>query len=398
MSTRHQWRQVRAITLMNLRSVPQRLGTAAVAVVGIGGVVAVLVAALSMTEGFRAAMALSGRDDVGIVLRGGSADELSSGLSLDSVKYVMDAPSIVHGPDGPLASPELYVIVDVPMRSTGTQANVPFRGVGPNAPRIRRAFRMIEGRLFERGTNEVIVGRGAAAQFGGLQVGREVHFGGSPWLVTGIFEDGGGVSESEIWTDATVLQGAYHRGTSYQSVRVRLPGPGQMDGLARHLGGDPRFNMTVRTEREFLASQSRVLIAIVQTVGILISVAMGVGAVFAALNTMYAAVASRTREIATLRALGFGATAVVTSVLVEAMLLGLFGGILGSILAYVSFNGFRASTLNFQSFSQITFAFTVTPALMLAGIAYALLLGLIGGLLPGLRAARMPVIQGLREL
>jgi putative ABC transport system permease protein len=398
MSTRHAWRQVLAITLMNFRSVPQRLGTAAVAVVGIGGVVAVLVAALSMSEGFRAAMALSGSDDVGIVLRGGSADELSSGLSLDAVKYVMDAPSIVQGPDGPLASPELYVIVDVPMRSTGTQANVPFRGVGPNASRIRHAFRIIAGRPFERGMNEVIVGRGAAAQFGGLEVGRTVSFGGTPWLVTGIFEDGGSVSESEIWTDAVVLQGAYNRGTSYQSVRVRLPGPGQLAGLQRHLKGDPRFNMTVRTEKEFLAGQSRVLIAIVQTVGIMISIAMGVGAVFAALNTMYAAVASRTREIATLRALGFGAAAVVASVLAEAMLLGLFGGVLGSILAYVSFNGFRASTLNFQSFSQITFAFAVTPPLMLAGIGYALLLGLIGGLLPGLRAARLPVIQGLREL
>ena len=398
MSTRHAWRQVLAITAMNLRSVPQRLGTAAVAVVGIGGVVAVLVAALSMSEGFRAAMALSGRDDVGIVLRGGSADELSSGLSLEAVKYVMDAPSIPQGPDGPLASPELYVIVDVPMRSTGTQANVPFRGVGPNAFRIRGAFRMVEGRAFERGMNEVIVGRGAAAQFGGLEVGSTVSFGGLPWRVTGVFEDGGSVSESEIWTDASVLQGAYNRGTSYQSVRLRLPGPRQIEGLARHLAADPRFNMTVRTETEFLAGQSRVLIAIVQTVGILISVAMGVGAVFAALNTMYAAVASRTREIATLRALGFGATAVVASVLVEAMLLGLFGGVLGAVFAYVSFNGFRASTLNFQSFSQITFAFTVTPALMLAGIGYALLLGLAGGLLPGLRAARMPVIQGLREL
>jgi putative ABC transport system permease protein len=398
MGTRHAWRQVLAITLMNFRSVPQRLGTATVAVVGIGGVVAVLVAALSMSEGFRAAMALSGSDEVGIVLRGGSADELSSGLSLDSVKYVMDAPSIVWGPDGPLASPELYVIVDVPIRRTGTQANVPFRGVGPNASRIRHAFEIIEGRPFERGMNEVIVGRGAAAQFGGLQVGRTVSFGGTPWVVTGIFADGGSVSESEIWTDATVLQGAYNRGTSYQSVRVRLPGPGQMASLSRHLKGDPRFNLTVRTEKDFLAGQSRVLIAIVQTVGILISIAMGVGAVFAALNTMYAAVASRTREIATLRALGFGAAAVVASVLAEAMLLGLFGGVLGSVLAYVGFNGFRASTLNFQSFSQITFAFTVTPALMLAGIAYALLLGLIGGLLPGLRAARMPVIQGLREL
>jgi putative ABC transport system permease protein len=398
MSTRHAWRQVLAITMMSLKSVPQRLGTAAVAVVGIGGVVAVLVAALSITEGFRAAMALSGRDDVGVVLRGGSADELSSGLSLDAVKYIMDAPSIVQGPDGPLASPELYVIVDVPMRSTGTKANVPFRGVGPNAYRIRHAFRIDSGRPFERGMNEIIVGRGAAAQFAGLEVGKVVSFGGTPWTVTGVFEDGGSVSESEIWTDAMVLQGAYNRGTSYQSVRVRLPGDGQTAALARHLESDPRFSLTVRTEKEFLESQSRVLITIVRTVGVLIAVVMGVGAVFAALNTMYTAVASRTREIATLRALGFGAAAVVSSVLAEAMLLGLCGGILGGVLAYLGFNGFRASTLNFQSFSQITFAFTVTPALMLTGIAYALLLGLVGGLLPGLRAARLPVTQGLREL
>ncbi len=394
----HRMRQVMAITAMNLRSVPSRLGTATVAVIGIGGVVAVLVAALSITEGFRAAMALSGREDVGIVLRGGSADELSSGLSLEAVKFVMDAPSIVQGPDGPLASPELYVIVDVPMRRAGTKANVPLRGVGPNAAPIRQAFRMVEGRPFKRGMNEVIVGRGAASQFAGLEVGRTVSFGGGPWRVTGIFEDGGSVSESELWTDGTVLQGAYKRGTSFQSVRVRLPGPNQTEALARHLESDPRFNMTVRTERKFLESQSSVLINIVRTVGVLIAIVMGVGAVFAALNTMYAAVASRTREIATLRALGFGAAAVVTSVLVESMLLGLLGGLLGGVAAYLGFNGFQASTLNFQSFSQITFAFTVTPTLMTLGVIYALLLGLLGGLLPGLRAARLPIPQGLREL
>lgn len=398
MRSAHRVRQMIAITAMNLRSVPDRLGTAAVAVIGIGGVVAVLVAALSITEGFRAAMSLSGREDVGIVLRGGSADELSSGLSLEGAKFVMDAPSIVQGPDGPLASPELYVIVDVPMRRAGTKANVPLRGVGPNAFPIRRAFRIVEGRQFTRGMNELIVGRGAASQFAGLEVGRTVSFGGSPWLVTGVFEDGGSVSESELWTDATVLQGAYKRGTSFQSVRVRLPGPGRTEALAKHLASDPRFNMTVRTERKFLESQSSVLITIVRTVGVLIAVVMGVGAVFAALNTMYAAVASRTREIATLRALGFGAAAVVASVLAEAMLLGLLGGILGGVAAYLGFNGFQASTLNFQSFSQITFAFTVTPTLMTLGVLYALLLGLLGGLLPGLRAARLPIPQGLREL
>ncbi len=390
--------QMAAVTAMNLRSLPDRMGTATVAVVGIGGVVAVLVAALSITEGFRAAMALSGREDVGIVLRGGSADELSSGLALEAVKHVMDAPGIVQGEDGPLASPELYVIVDVPMKSTGTKANVPLRGVGPNAFAIRRAFSMIEGRPFRRGMSEVIVGRGAAAQFAGLAVGDVVRFGRTPWTVTGVFEDGGSVSESEIWTDATVLQGAYNRGNSYQSVRVRLPGPGRTAALERHLEADPRFVMTVRTERKFLESQSSVLITSVRTIGVLIAVAMGVGAVFAALNTMYAAVASRTREIATLRALGFGAAPVVASVLAEALLLGLVGGVLGGAVAYLAFNGFQASTLNFQSFSQITFAFTVTPALLATGLAYALVLSLAGGLLPGIRAARLPVTAGLREL
>lgn len=391
-------RQAVAVTALNLASLPQRLSAATVAVVGIGGVVAVLVAVLSISEGFRAAMELAGREDMGIVLRGGSSDELSSGLSLDAVRHALDSPGIVQGPNGPLASPELYVIVDVPIRGTGTKANVSLRGVGPGAFDIRGAFAIVEGRPFRRGLNEVIVGRGAASQFADLAVGDVVRFGRTPWTVTGIFEDGGSISESEIWADATALQGAYNRGTSFQSVRVRLPGPGQLQQIERHLRSDPRFNMTVRTEREFLKSQSSILIAIVQTLGVMIAALMGVGAVFAALNTMYAAVAARAREIATLRALGFGAAPVVASVLAEALLLGLFGGVLGAALAYLGFNGFQASTLNFQSFSQVTFAFTVTPALMGTGVVYALLLGLVGGLLPGIRAARMPVTQALREL
>lgn len=391
-------RQSLAVTRMSLAALPRRLGSAAVAVIGIGGVVAVLVAVLSISEGFRAALALSGQEDVAIVLRGGSTDELASGLALDSVRHLRNTPGIPPGEQGPLLSPELYVIVDLPMRSTGTKANVPLRGIGPEAYGIRRAFRLVEGRPFRRGMNEVIVGRAAASQFAGLEVGREVLFGRTPWLVAGIFEDGGSVAESEIWTDATVLQGAYNRGSSFQSVRLRLPGPGQTAALEAHIATDPRLNVSVRTEREFLESQSRVLVTIIRTIGTLIAVLMGVGAVFAALNTMYSAVAARTREIATLRALGFGAVPVVSSVLAEALLLGLAGGVLGGALAYAGFNGAQASTLNFQSFSQVAFAFKVTPALMLTGLGYALLLGLAGGLLPALRAARMPVTQGLREL
>lgn len=391
-------RQVLAVTAMSLRTVPARAGTALVSVIGIGGVVGVLVAVLSISEGFRATLALAGREDIGIVLRGGSADELSSGLSLAAVRHVMNAPGIAWGPGGALASPELYVIVDVPMQSTGTPANVPFRGVGPNAAPIRKAFRLVEGRNIRRGFREVIVGKSAAAQFAGLEVGRKLHFGRTDWTVVGIFEDGGSVSESELWTDSIELQAAYNRGTSYQSVRVRVPAPGQVAALEQHLRADPRFDLTVRTERKFYADQSSLLVTIVRTVGSLIALLMGAGAVFAALNTMYAAVATRTREIATLRALGFGAAAVVASVLAEALLLGLAGGIVGGAAAYLGFNGFQANTMNWQSFSQVSFAFAVTPALLATGIFYALVLGLIGGLLPGLRAARLPVTAGLREL
>jgi putative ABC transport system permease protein len=279
------------------------------------------------------------------------------------------------------------------MRATGTAANVPFRGVGPNAAAVRDRFRIVEGRMFAPGLYEVVVGRGAAGQFLGLKVGEKVRFGSLEWLVVGRFEDGGSVSESEVWGDVHVLQGVYQRGNTYQSVRARLARTGD---VAAALDADPRVNVAVRTERAFYAEQSQVMVKLVTTVGTFIAVLMGIGAVFGAVNTMYSAVAARTREIATLRALGFGAAPVVVSVLVEAAVLGLAGGVLGSLVAYVAFNGVQASTLNFQTFSQLTFAFTVTPAVLATGIVYAVALGLVGGLLPALRAATMPVTAGLR--
>lgn len=390
--------QIVAVTGMNLRTIGGRLPAAMVSVVGIAGVVGVLVVVLSISEGFRAALALSGRDDVAIVLRGGSTDELASGVPLEAVRFVEDAPAIVRREGKPEVSPELYVIIDLPMRRTGSTANVPLRGVGSGAAAIRGHFRLVEGRYFTPGTNEVIVGNGAASQFRGVEVGDELHFGNTRWRVVGRFTDQASVSESELWTDAIVLQGAYNRGTSYQSVRVRLPTPAAMEDLKRHLGSDPRFDLSVRSEREFLEGQSSVLVGVINTIGTLIAVLMGTAAVFAALNTMYSAVSARSREIALLRALGFGAVPVVVSVLVESLLLGLAGGVLGGAAAYAGFNGFQASTLNFQSFSQVSFAFTVTPGLLAAGLLYALALGLVGGLLPGVRAARQSVTQGLREL
>ncbi len=392
------FRQLAAVTAMNLRNLPARLGTSMVAVVGIGGVVAVLVSLLSMSEGFRAALELSGRDDVALVLRGGSSDEMSSGLDREQVNVVLAAPGIVRDEVGAVASPEFYTIVDLPMRSTGTSANVPFRGVTARAPEVRDGFRIVAGRMFEPGKDEVIVGRGAFAQFGNVDLGRVVTWGSQEWRVVGVFEAGGSVAESEVWTDLTVLQGVYRRGDSVQVVRVQLTSPAAIDELGRWLDADPRIDPSVRSEREFYADQSRILVTLIRYVGTTIAVLMGIGAVFAALNTMYSAVSSRTREIATLRALGFGTTPVIASVLLEAVVLGLLGGVLGGALVYLALNGYQASTLNWASFSQVTFAFTVTPGLLVTGLGYSLILGFVGGLLPALRAARLPVTAGLREL
>jgi putative ABC transport system permease protein len=246
--------------------------------------------------------------------------------------------------------------------------------------------------------NEIIVGKGAAAQFSGLDVGSHIRFGNTDWQIVGRFEDKGSVSESELWTDATILQGAYKRGNSFGVARVRLTSAADLQKLKDALTSDPRVSVSARSERAFYSDQSRILRGLVQTIGTLIGVLMGAGAIFAALNTMYSAVAARTREIATLRALGFGAFPVVISVLAEALLLGIVGGLLGGLIAYFGFNGYQANTINWASFSQITFAFTITPRLLVMGIVYALLLALIGGILPGIRAARLPITSGLREL
>jgi putative ABC transport system permease protein len=390
--------QAVAITAMNVRNMRERFASSIVALIGIAGVVTVLVGVLSIREGFRAALDYSGSPDVAIVLRGGSSDELSSGFGQDQARIVMDSPHIARDEDGPIASAELYVIVDIPLKSTGTAANVPFRGVGQNAPKLRKNFRIVEGRMFVPGTFEVIVGAGAAEQFEGLAVGNTVRWGTTNWTIVGRFEDRGSVAESEVWTDATVLQGAYNRGNSYQSVRAKLTSADALTAFRDSLSNDPRVNTKVYSESAFYAEQSEALRVMITGLGFGIAILMGLGAVFAALNTMYSAVSARTREIATLRALGFGSFPVVISVIVEALLLALIGSVVGMLISYFAFNGIRASTLNFGSFTQLSFAFTVTPELLFTGLFYALLLGFVGGLLPSLRAARLPITTGLREL
>lgn len=390
--------QILAITLVNIRSIPQRLSSSAVAIIGIAGVVVVFVSVLSIAQGFRAAMTTAGDPRTAIVLRAGTDSEMSSGLSREQTQIIKDAPGLTRGADGPVASAELFVIVNHPKRSTGTDANVPLRGVEAGAFAVRPRLTMVEGRRFEAGRNEIVVGRAAAGQFAGLEVGKQVRWGENAWTVVGIFEADGAISESEIWCDARVLQGAYRRGDSFQSVYVQLEREDSLEAFKRTLTADPRLNVMVERETDYLAAQSTVLQTIIRTVGFVIAGLMGIGAVFGAINTMYNAVASRTREIATLRALGFGAVAIVASVMAESAVLALLGGVLGGVLSWVFFDGYRTSTMNFQSFSQVAFAFRVTPLLLGQGLACALVMGLLGGILPAIRAARLPIVNALREL
>jgi putative ABC transport system permease protein len=272
------------------------------------------------------------------------------------------------------------------------------RGAGPRAGPLRSGFHLVSGRMFRPGTFEVIVGQNAARQYSGLAVGSRLRWGTADWDVVGIFADQGSVSQGELWTDATILQGAYNRGTSFQSVRVQLASAAAIADLRRALASDPRLAVRVFTEREYYVLQSRIMTALIDSVGTVIAILMGLGAVFGAVNTMYSAVAARTREIATLRALGFGAVPIVASVLAEALVLGLAGGLAGCVAAWFAFNGLQASTMNWSSFSQITFAFDVTPRLLWLGLVYSLLLALAGALLPAWRAARVPIVAGLRAL
>lgn len=389
--------QVWSVAMFNLGSIPHRKGAAIAAAVGIGGVVAVLVGVLSIAEGFRAAMTVSGAEDVAVVLRSGADNEMTSGLSREESRLISDASGVARTKDGPLASAELFVIINLPKRSTGTDANVPLRGVGSAALAIRGDVTIIQGRRFEPGRNEVIVGAGAARAVAGLEVGNRLRVGQNYWEVVGVFAGGGGAAESEIWTDAAVLQPAYQRGDSFQSVYVKLTSAQAFDGFKASLTTNPQLKVRVLRQAELLADQSSMLITFIRGFGVSIAALMALGALFGALNTMYSAVAARTREIATLRALGFGSSPVVLSVLVESLLLAMVGGVIGASTAYFVFDGFQAATINWQTFSQIAFAFAVTPQLLAQATFWAAGIGLLGGLFPAIRAARLPIATALRE-
>ena len=390
--------QISAVTKFGLLSMPQRRGSVSAATFGIAGVVAVLVGVLSIAAGFRRAMSASGSPDAALVLRSGADSEMVSGLGRPSTRIIADAPGVARTAAGPLASAELFVIINLPKISTGSDVNVPLRGVEHAALLVRDKLRIVDGRMFDWGKDEVIVGLGAAREFSGLRVGDRIKVGRYDWPVVGIFTAGGGAAESEIWSDAAVLQAAYNRGDSFQSVYVRLKSPESFNAFKDALTTDPRLSAEVMRQSDYFADQSTAVTRLITTLGYLIASLMAVGAVFGALNTMYSSVSARTREIATLRALGFGSGAVVASVMLESVALALLGGTIGAVLSYVAFNGFHTATMNWQSFSQITFSLAVTPQLLVQGVVWATLIGGIGGLFPALRAARQPIAAALREL
>jgi putative ABC transport system permease protein len=390
--------QTIAVTALNLRTIPRRLGSTAVAIVGIAGVVVVFVSVLSIAAGFTAAMRGSGSASRAIVMRSGADSEMTSGLNGMEVDVIKQAPGMRRDGQAVLASAELYVIIDLPKKSTNTSANVPMRGVETSALQVRDEVSLVEGRMFQFGTNEVIVGRGASGQFAGLTVGNELRSGQNTWKVVGMFEADGGVAETEVWCDARALQGAYRRGNTYQTVLARLDSSDSFVVFRDWLTSNPQVNVQVRRETEYYAQQSQALSRLIQGVGFGIAALMGIGAVFGAILTMYTAVSTRSREIATLRALGFNSTSVVVSVLAESLTLGAIGGLVGGLAAYLAFNGYQTSTMNFQTFSQVAFAFRVTPQLLVMGLVYSLMMGLVGGLFPAIRAARLPIPSALREL
>jgi len=390
--------QILAVTWLNLSNLPQRVGSSVVAVIGVAAVVLVFAAVLSMAKGFERTMISAGSENTVIIMRSGSTSELNSGLSNAQTLIIADAPGVLKDGDTTVMSAELYVVVDVKKKSSNTDANVPFRGVQSGAFDVRKDVSLIEGRMFEPGKNEIIVGRSAQQEFAGLDTGSTIRFGQTEWGIVGAFEAGGSVSESELWTDVRVLQGAYRRGNSFQSVRVKLQSEASLEELDAALEADPRINPDVMTEKEYYSGQAEPMSQFIKLIGYPLTILMAIGAVFGALNSMYSSVSVRGKEIATLRALGFGPISILFSTMIESTILALVGGILGGAIAYLAFNGFQVSTLNSASFSQVVFDFAVTGDLLIDGLYAALIIGAFGGLFPAVRAARLPVAQALREL
>lgn len=384
--------------IYNLRSVKARWTSAIVAVVGIAGTVGVFVAMLSLARGFKATLVSSGSPDNAIVMRAGATSEMTGGVGIDTVKIIQDKPGIARSADGPLMTPEIVLVTPIPLISTGTDANVEVRGVSKNVLEIRRNIKILQGRMFTPGLYEIVVGKNANVSYAGLTLGNTISLGSAHWKIVGIFDAGGSSFDSEIWGDAHLIGPAYNRpDTFFQSVTVHLASRDTFQRLKDAATTDPRLNVDVTREIDYYAKQSNRLTTLITVLGGIVAAIMAIGAVFGALNTMYSAVAERGREIATMRALGFGGPSVVFSFVIEALLIAFVGGLIGC-LAVIPLNGLTTGAMNLQTFSHVAFAFKITPELLVRGVVFALVMGLIGGFLPAVRAAQLPVATALREL
>ena len=382
----------------NLRSLRVRWASTVVAVLGIAGTVGVFIAMLSLAKGFKATLVASGSPRNALIRRAGATSEMESAVTIDQIHVIQDSPGVERGPVGPLVSPESVVVAAFPLRSTGTDANVQVRGLTAVAAQVHEGFKIVSGRFFHPGLNELIVGKNALKSYAGLDLGSMLNFGGGTWIVVGIFDAGGSAFDSEVWTDGDILRQTYKRPPDrVQSVTVRLTSAGAFNRFKDALTADPRMTVQVDREVEYYEKQSRALTTLITVLGALVAAVMGIGAVFGALNTMYSAVAERGREIATMRALGFRAGAVVLSFMFEALCIAFIGGLVGTA-GVLPLNGLTTGTMNWQTFSHLAFAFKVTPALMSAGIFFALLMGVVGGVPPAVRAARGRIAVTLREL
>jgi putative ABC transport system permease protein len=382
----------------NFRSVKARWTSSIVAVLGIAGTVGVFVAMLSLARGFRATLVASGSEDNAIVLRAGATSEMMSVIRVEDIKILQDASGVARHSEAPLVTSEVVVVAPFPLRTTGTDANGQVRGVSANVLTIRRNVKIVQGRMFQPGLAELIVGKNASTSYSGLTLGNTVNFGGGHWQVVGIFDAGGSSFDSEVWCDARVLDDVYKRPSNlFQSATVHLSSPGAFQQFKDAVTSDRRLNFDVSREIDYYAKQSTRMTQLITILGGLVAFVMAIGAVFGALNTMYSAVAERGREIATMRALGFGGGAVVFSFLVEALLISFIGGAIGCVCV-LPLNGLTTGAMNWQTFSHLAFAFRITPVLLVAGIIFALLMGLLGGLPPAMRAAWRPVAVALREL
>ena len=389
-------RQIVAIASMNIRSIPQRLWMSLSTVVAIALVVAVLLAFLAMGNGFRQAQSSAGAPDIAIMLRDGAQTEINSAVTREQADIVEEGPGIARQDGRPLVSAELYVIVDGVSRASHLRANLPLRGLPLTGIALRHNVRIAEGRLFQSGTNEIVVGRSVTREFEGFELGKTLRLGQSVWTIVGVFEDGGTVRESELWGDVGVVQSVFKRANYFQTIRVRLVSAAGLPALKAYVDGDPRLKLAVESEAEYFAEQARQSSDLIQKLGWPLAIIMAIGALAGALNTMYSSVASRGTEIATLRAIGFGRIPTFVGTLAEALALAVVGGIVGVVAATLLFQGYSASTLS-SNFTQVVFTFKVTPALCGSALVLALVVGLIGGIFPAFRAARQPIVGMLGE-